>query len=71
MNTPNNKAVQELAKALGLTEKEVTSTLNSIRYRKEYNQRPKVKLARKLYNRQRQGDIKEAMELLRLKREAA
>ena len=71
MNTPNDKVVQELAKSLGITEKQVVSTLNSIKYRVEYNRRPSVVAARKVYNRRRQEDIKEAMELLRAWREAA
>ena len=67
----NNEMIQELAEKLEMTEKQVLSTINSIKYRVEYNKRPSVKAARKLYNRRRQEDIKEAMELLRLKREAA
>jgi predicted solute-binding protein len=71
MTQANDKLVKEVAQKTGLSEKEVRSALNSIAYRKEYNQRPGVKEARKLYNQRRQSDIKEAMELLRLKREAA
>lgn len=70
MNTPNSKVVQELAKSLGITEKQVVSTLNSIKYREEYNKRPSVVAARKVYNQRRQKDIKEAMELLRAQRES-
>ncbi len=69
--TISNEAVTQLAKSMGMTEKQVLSTINSIKYREEYNKRPSVRAARKVYNRRRQGDIKEAMELLRQKREAA
>lgn len=71
MNTPNSDQIQELAETLGMTEKQVLSTINSLKYRVEYNKRPSVVAARKLYNRRRQEDMKEAMELLRQKREAA
>ena len=71
MTKVNDTMVKEVAAKTGLSEKEVRSALNSIAYRLEYNQRPSVKAARKLYNQRRQEDIKEALELLRLKREAA
>ncbi len=71
MTKVNDTMVKEVAEKTGMSEKEVRSALNSIAYRIEYNRRPSVKAARKLYNQRRQSDIKEAMELLRLKREAA
>jgi hypothetical protein len=71
MTKVNDTMVKEVSAKTGLSEKEVRSALNSIAYRIEYNQRPSVREARKLYNQRRQGDIKEALELLRLKREAA
>ncbi len=71
MTKVNDSMVKEVAQKTGLSEKEVRSALNSIAYRIEYNKRPSVKAARKLYNQRRQKDIKEALELLREKREVA
>ncbi len=71
MTNINDKLVREVAERTGMAEKEVRSALNSIAYRKEYNKRPTVVEARKLYNRRHQADVRAGLELLRQKREAA
>ena len=44
------RAIRDLAKELGLPEKDVESYLGKIAYRKAYNMRPEVIAARKIRN---------------------
>ena len=44
------RAIRDLAKELGLPEKDVQSYLDKIAYRKSYNLRPEVIAARKIRN---------------------
>jgi len=48
-----------------LTREEIARAIAQLVYRKAYGRRPEVREARREYNRQRQADVKEALELLR------
>lgn len=53
--------IAEAAKTLGVTEKQLESLVNQQIYRKEYNARPEVKLARRMYNRKRYARLQQEM----------
>ena len=60
-----------LAKELGCSVKELKRVIAQEVYRREYNQRPKVKAARKEYNRKRNADMKAIRQALKEKPELA
>jgi DNA-binding MarR family transcriptional regulator len=54
--------VENIAKALGVSEPDVQKVIKQLAYRKTYNQKPEVKARRAAYNHSRQS----AMKALRL-----
>ena len=59
------RAIRDLAKELGLPEKDVESYLGKIAYRKAYNMRPEVIAARKIRNAEKAAVQKAIREKIR------